>query len=115
MEQAPHRVVDNMVGGIFKSIEDLARSGVNSIRSAGKNLIKTLDTPVQDITGKEGPIYMVDRVADGIVDAGTNFIEDGVIDSAKKAKEGAMKAMDHPVEELGFPPKLGGFKLFKRG
>lgn len=115
MNEAPHRVVDNICGGIVGAAEGLFRSGVNAVKSAGKDVIRALDTPVRDITGKEGPINMVDRVADGIVDAGENFVENGIVNTAKTAKEGVMKALDHPTEQIGFPPKLGGFQLFKKG
>jgi hypothetical protein len=114
MDQTPHRVLDNICGGIVGAAEGLLRSGVNAVKGAGKEVIRALDTPVRDITGKEGPINMVDRVADGIVDAGENFVENGIVNTAKTAKEGVMRALDHPPEQIGFPPKLGMPQLFKK-
>jgi hypothetical protein len=110
----PHRVVDSIANGIVGGFTGLLHSGANAIKDAGRNITRALDTPVEDITGKEGPIKMVDDVAEGFIDAGVNFVDKGVVGTAQTAKEGVMKALDQPTKQIGFPPKLGVLEIFKK-
>lgn len=115
MDGTPHRVVDNIANGIADGAKGLIDAGVNAAKGAAEAVMKALDTPFTQVTGKEGPHRMLDRAADGAVDAGVNFIETAVIGTAEKVGEGLMKALDHPTEQVGIPPELGKFQLFKKG
>lgn len=112
--ETPHRIVDDVLNGFASGITGLVRSGANAIKDAGRHITQALDKPIEEITGKEGPIKMVDDVAEGFIDAGVNFIDNGVVGTAQTAKEGFMKALDHPTEQIGFPPKLGKLDIFKK-
>ena len=110
----PHRVVDSIAEGIANGATGLISAGVNAVKGAAETVMKALDTPFTQVTGKEGPHRIIDRAADGAVDAGVNFVENGVIGTAKKVGEGVMKALDQPPEQIGIPPELGKFQIFKR-
>jgi hypothetical protein len=114
MDGTPHRMVDNVCTGIVKSITGFLDSGANAIKNTGRSITQALDTPFEDITGKKGPIKMLDSVGDGIIDAGVNFVDSGIVGSARTAKEGFMKALDQPPEQIGFPPNLGKLDIFKK-
>lgn len=115
MGDTPHRVVDDVLNGIASGVTGLITSGASAIKNTGRTITSALDKPFQEVTGKEGPIKMLDPLGEGIVDAGVNFVDDGIIGTAKIAKEGVMEALDQPTEQIGFPPKLGAFQLFKGG
>ena len=67
-----------------------------------------LDRPCREIGGLEGPHRIIDRALDGSVDAAANFYSRGVIDSLKTVGEGISRGLDHPEEQVGIPPNLGG-------
>jgi hypothetical protein len=108
----PHRVIDNILNGFADGFQGLVDSGANAIKNAGKRVMGAVNTPFKEITGVDGPLEMVDKAADGFVDAGVNFVDRGIIDSAKTAKEGVMRALDQAPEQIGIPPKLGMFQVF---
>jgi len=110
----PHRVLDSVANGVANGATGLISSALGAVQSVGETVMKALDTPFTQVTGKEGPHRIIDRAADGAVDAGRNFIEVGVIGTAKKVGEGVMKALDQPPEQIGIPPELGKFQIFKR-
>jgi hypothetical protein len=107
-------VVDSIAEGIANGATGLISAGVSAVKGAAETVMKALDTPFAQVTGKEGPHRIIDRAADGAVDAGVNFIEAGVIGTAKKVGEGAMKALDQPPEQIGIPPDLGKLQIFKK-
>lgn len=108
----PHRVVD----GVGESLANLATSLVNgaagAVRGVGKTFMGALDAPFRQVTRKEGPHRIADRAADGALNAVTNLLNNGVIGTARAAKEGVMKALDQPCEQLGIPPDIGGKEKF---
>lgn len=117
MDGTPHRVVDSFANGVANGAKGLFDAVVNAAKGAGETVMKALDTPFSQVTGKEGPHRIIDRALDGATDAYTNFIDTGVIGTAKKVGEGLMKALDQPPEQIGIPPALGGlgkFQLFKK-
>lgn len=114
MDGTPHRVVDAIANGIADGVRGLLGAAVGAAQGAAETVMRALDTPFTQVTGKEGPHRVIDRAADGAADAGVNFIESGVIGTAKKVGEGIMKALDHPTEQVGIPPELGKFQIFKR-
>ncbi|MDO9580594.1 MAG: hypothetical protein Q7J06_08510, partial [Bacteroidales bacterium] len=69
-------------------------------------IMRALDGPFTGITGKEGPHRIVDRLADGAIDAGVNFVDAGIVGTAQKAGQAIMGALDHLPEQTGIPPKL---------
>lgn len=97
---APHRVIDSIADGLADGAESLVRSVAGAVEGAGESIMRGLDKPFTDLTGKEGPHRIVDRAADGIIDAGVNFLNQGIVESAKKAGESVMHALDHPVEQV---------------
>lgn len=115
MNGTPHRQVDKVFSGIVDSVTGLFNSGAGAVKNAGRSITNALDTPFREATGKEGPIKMLDPIGDGIIDAGVNFVDNGIIGSARTAKEGVMKALDHAPETIGFPPDLGKLDIFKKG
>lgn len=104
--EAPHR----MVGGLADSLANGAKGAISgvlgSVQNAGKSVMTGLDGPFHSVTGKEGPHRIVDRLADGAVNATTNLIEVGAIGTAQKLGEGVMKALDQPIEQLGTLPTM---------
>ena len=95
-----HRAVDQVADGIANGASGLVSSVAGSIKGVGKSVMSGLDKPFTDLTGKEGPHRMADRAADGIVDAGVNFVNQGIIGSVKTAGKGIMRALDQPFEQL---------------
>lgn len=114
MEQSPHRAVGRIVDTIVGSVRSLGNSLVGAVKGAGHGVVNGLDAPFTAITGKEGPLHIVDRLADGAIDAGVNFVDSGVVGSVQKAGEGVMEALDWLPEQTGIPPKIGLPKIFKR-
>jgi len=110
----PHRVVDSIANGVANGVTGLISAGANAVKGAAETVMKALDTPFTQVTGKEGPHRIIDRAADGAVDAAVNLIDAGAIGTAKKVGEGVMKALDQPPEQIGIPPELGKFQIFKR-
>ncbi len=115
----PHRMVDSIANGLANGAQGILDSVAGTLRSAGSSLMGALDKPFEAVTGKEGPHRIVDRLANGAVGTAQNVVDQGIIGSAKEAGESIMKALDHPVEQVGLPPDLGegsGFfsKLRKR-
>lgn len=95
-----HRAVDNILDGFANGASGFVSSIANAVKGVGKSVMSGLDKPFTDLTGREGPHRILDRAADNLIDAGVNFLNDGVIGSAKIAGEGVMKAMDHPIEQV---------------
>jgi hypothetical protein len=114
MDGTPHRVVDSIANGVANGVTGLINAAIGAVQGAGESVMKALDMPFTKVTGKEGPHRILDRAADGAVDAGRNFVEAGVIGTAKKAGEGIMHALDQPTEQIGIPPELGKFQIFNR-
>lgn len=109
----PHRVVDSIADGIANGAKGIISSVASSLKSAGSTIVDAIDKPFRSITGKEGPIMMVDRFANGAVDTATDFVDNGVIGGMQAAGETVMKAMDHPSEQLGIPPDIDKIGLLK--
>lgn len=99
-EMKPHRMVDKIADGLLGGAEGLVNSMAGAVRGAGKAVMNGLDKPFEAVTGKEGPHRIVDRLADGGVDTVTNFLNGGVGESVRKAGEGIMSALDHPIEQI---------------
>jgi len=114
MEGYPHRVVGSLADGVLGGARGLGEAATGAIQGAGKAVMTGLDGPFKAVTGMEGPHRIIDRLADGVHDSVNNFASNGVIGSVKRAGEGIMEALDHPLEQLklgrlGLPklPKLG--------
>lgn len=110
----PHRVVDGIANGIAAGARGLGDAAISAVKGAGKAVMGALDKPFTQITGKEGPHRIIDRVADGAVSAGTNFVDSGVIGTAKAAGEGLMKALDQPLEQVKGISEMKLPGMFKR-
>lgn len=105
-----HRALDSVLDGIASGATGLVGSITGSIKGVGKSVVNGLDRPFEDITGKKGPINIADRAADGFLDAGMNFFNQGVVGSLKTAGKGVMRALDQPFEQLK-GGNLGKFEM----
>jgi len=106
MVDTPHRLVGNVADGAVTAVKGIIGGGAAAIKGAGKTLMRALDEPFVAITGKEGPHKIVDLLADGAIDTGLNFVENGIIGSVEKAGNTIMRALDHFPEQTGLPPEL---------
>lgn len=111
----PHRVVDSIADGIANGAKGLIRAAAVAVKGAGSSIVSAVDKPFRSITGKEGPIMMADRFANGAVDTATDFAENGVIGGMQAAGKTVMKALDHPSEQIGVPPDIEKMGLLKGG
>lgn len=102
----PHRMIDSVAGSITNGAQGMVGSLASTIRGAGGTLMRELDKPFTSITGKEGPHRVIGRLADGAVDTAAYFVNTGLIGTVQKGAESIMRALDQPVEQIGFPPKF---------
>lgn len=105
-----HKVVDSVLDGVANAVTGFGTSMAGAVKGAGESLMRGLDKPFTDLTGKEGPHRMIDLAVDGAIDAGVNFVNQGVIGSARIAGKGIVNALDQPLQQLGIdkwePPKI---------
>ena len=106
MKGAPHRKVDEVATGLIGAVRGIGNSVTGSVKDAGEKIMRALDEPFSAVTDKEGPHRVAHRLANGLIDAGVNFVDSGIIGSAKIAGEAVMKALDHVPEQTGIPPEL---------
>lgn len=108
-----HRMVDNVVDGIANGASGFVSSTANAVKGVGKSMMSGLDGPFQELTGRQGPHRIIDRAADAFVDSGVNFLNQGVIGSARTLGKGVMSALDQPLEQIDgeMKGKGLGFKL----
>ena len=106
VEGTPHRVVDSVAKGIVGGAKGLVGSVASTIKGTGETVMRGLDEPFSAVTGKEGPHRIIDRLADGFIDAGVNFVDQGIIGTAEKVGETIMDALDHLPEQTGIPTRL---------
>ncbi len=97
--EAPHRVIDGMLDKVASGATGLVNSVGGTIRSTGAQITDALDKPFE-MVGIQGPHHMVDRALNGMGGAITDFVDNGVIGSARAAGKGVMSALDHPIEQL---------------
>lgn len=98
--ETPHRIVDSVVNGIAGGATGLVSSLASAVKGAGEGLMAGLDKAFPKFATKAGPHRIADYAADGIVDAGVNLVNQGLIGSAKIAGEGFMKALDQPLDQV---------------
>lgn len=107
-----HRAVDNVLDGLANGATGAVSSLAGAVKGIGKSVINGLEKPFRDITGREGPLRAVDTAADGVVNAGVNAVNQGLVGSVKIAGKGVMTALDHPLRQIGLNSgKAGGMKL----
>lgn len=106
MNGAPHRKVDEVATGLIDAVRGIGNSVTSNVKAAGEKLMRALDEPFSAVTDKEGPHRVAHRLANGLIDAGVNFADAGIIGSVKIAGEAVMKALDHVPEQTGIPPEL---------
>jgi len=99
--EGPHRVIGNIFNDLANGINGLGNGVVGAIEGLGESVMGALDKPFTGVTGMQGPHRAIDKAAKGAIDAGVNFASQGVIGSAKTAGDGLMKALDHPLEQVG--------------
>jgi hypothetical protein len=100
-DMMPHRLVDSVADGIVNGINSFGNTAVSTVKGVGKTVMGGLDKPFGMISGgREGPHRIADRFADSAADAVTNFVSTGVAGSVKKIGEGAMRALDQPLEQI---------------
>jgi hypothetical protein len=95
-----HRAIDNILDGLANGATSLVNSISGAIRGVGKSVMGGLDKPFTDLTGKQGPHRIIDRAADGAINAGVNFVDNGIIGTARTLGKGVMSSLDHPLEQL---------------
>lgn len=108
-----HRIIDSVMDGFANGATGLVNGVAGAVKGVGKSVMTGLDKPFTGLTGREGPHRMVDRAADGFINSGTNFIDNGVIGSARTFGKGIMSALDHPLQQLGLD-KSKMPEIFKR-
>lgn len=108
-----HRVIDSVMDGIADGATGLVSGAANAVRSTGGAVMKGLDKPFTELTGKEGPHRIFDRAANGLLNAVVNAANQGFIGSIRTAGKGIMSALDHPLEQIG-KGKMSLPKLFKK-
>lgn len=106
IEGTPHRIVDGIAKGIAGGARNFITAAASGVKGAGEAIMRGLDGPFTQVTGKEGPHRIADRLADGAIDAGVHFLDSGIIGTAEKAGEAIMRALDHFPEQTGLPPKI---------
>jgi hypothetical protein len=100
-EKTPHRLVDSVVDGLADGASGLGNSAASAIKTAGEAIMGGLDKPFEAIGGgREGPHRLIDRAAKGIIEAGVNALDKGLLGTAKMTGEAAMKALDQPLEQI---------------
>lgn len=110
MNGAPHRIVDGVATGLIDAVRGVGNSVTGSVKGAGEKIMRALDEPFSAVTDKEGPHRIAHRLANGLIDAGVNFVDKGIVGSTKMAGEAVMRALDHVPEQTGLPPKLPTMK-----
>ena len=108
-----HNMVDSVLDGVANGVTGFVNSIAGGIEGAGESVMRGLDKPFTDITGRVGPHRMIDDAVDGVIDAGVNFVNQGLVGSARIAGKGVMHALDQPMEQLGLG-KLELPKLFRK-
>lgn len=106
MEGTPHRAVDEIVTGLIGAVRGIGNSVTGTVKGTGEKIMRVLDQPFGAITDKEGPHRIAHRLADGLIDAGVNFVDTGIVGSVQKSGAAVMRALDHLPEQTGIPPKL---------
>ena len=102
LQGGPHRMVDSVLDGIAQGARGFVNSVASAIKMTGGALMAGLDKPFNAIIpDRQGPHRIADRLADGVVDTGVNFVNEGVIGSAQTAGRAVMGALDHPLEQIG--------------
>ena len=109
-----HRVVDSIADGLASGAQGFVSSVAGAVKGVGESVMRGLDKPFTDLTGKEGPHRIIDRAADGVVGAGINALNQGVIGSYKMLGEGLMKALDQPLEQVKGISEMKLPRMFKR-
>lgn len=96
----PHRVVGEGLDSVVNGINSAGRSVVGAVQQAGKSIVLGLDKPFRSVTGKEGPIMIIDKLGDGAVNAAENVAERGFFGTIQTAGSGIQKALDHPLNQI---------------
>ena len=110
-----HRIIDSVLDGIADGVSGFVGSVAGAVKGVGESVMSGLDKPFSALLpGKQGPHRIIDRAADGIVNAGVNAVNQGLIGSAKTAGEGIMSALDHPLEQIKGLGRLELPKLFRK-
>ena len=109
-----HRVVDSIADGLASGVQGFVSSAAGAFRGVGESVMRGLDKPFTDLTGKEGPHRIIDRAADGVAGAGVNALNQGLIGSTKMVGEALMRALDHPLEQIKGLGKMEMPKFFRR-
>jgi len=107
--EAPHRVVGGIIDNVIGGINGAGRGIVGAVQGAGKTVVYGLDKPFQSITGKRGPIMIVDKLGDGAVSAAENAAERGFFGTIQTAGHGISGALDEPIDAV--TSGLGKFKM----
>ena len=102
----PVRMVDKMVDGAVGAVQGIISSTAGAVKGAGQQVMSALDKPFQQVVGIEGPHRAIDRLANGALDTTLNFINSGIIGSARVAGKALMSAADHPFQQVGRGMKL---------
>ena len=104
----PHEVVDNVLDGIVGGAQGIVSGISGGLASAGGMVQSGLDAPWKAMNGPEQPLRAVDRLLNGSLQAGTHAINQGVLGALKEEGSAVQAALDHPSQQLGIPPRLGG-------
>ena len=104
----PHRVVDQILGGLVGGAQGVVQGIGGGLTGAGEMVQRGLDQPWKQLNGPEQPLRALDRLLDGTVAAATNSLNQGLLGTLKAEGEAIQSALDHPSQQVGIPPGLGG-------
>lgn len=104
----PHRFVSNLLDGLVSAAEGVGTTVNQGLQSVGGGIQRGLDTPFQAFGGPEQPLRIADRILDGTLGAIDHAANRGGFDSLKMAGEALARGLDHPSEQFGIPPEIGG-------
>lgn len=105
----PHRLADQMVGGLAGGAKGIVSTVKGGLQGVGNTVQGALDAPWRATVGVEQPLRIADRLLNGGMNAAENAVSQGVIGSFQMCGEAIQRALDYLPETLGIPPSMGDF------
>ena len=97
----PHRLVGGVIDGVAEAVKGVVSSVVGGIQGTGEQVMRATDAPLKATLGIEGPLRIIDGVADGATNAARTFVNQGIIEPIQQFGEGVSVALDHPLRQVG--------------
>lgn len=106
--QYPGEVVDQVAGGAAGAVKGVVSSVAGGIQGAGAQIQSAVDKPFQALGVPESPLRIVDKPISGVVSAGQNFVNRGVIESVETVGRGITDGLDEVPKTLTGLGRGGG-------